>query len=158
MQDMQEMWFNPWLGRSAGGGHGNSLLFLPGECHGQRCLSGYNPQGSKESNKTEGLNTHIQSIILLTLSHSSFPPSSVITCFTFSYNQPSLLSLSLRLAFCTKFNVRIKGKKNLSKNHLKYAVGNCQLLASLANDLNTVLYTCLYVVKPPPIYLQSPKE
>ena len=30
-------------GRSPGGGHGNPLVFLPGESHGQRSLVGYSP-------------------------------------------------------------------------------------------------------------------
>ena len=28
-------------------------VFLPGECHGQRSLAGYSPQGRKESDTTE---------------------------------------------------------------------------------------------------------
>ena len=31
----------PESGRSPGGGHGNSLQFLPGESYGQRSLMGY---------------------------------------------------------------------------------------------------------------------
>ena len=42
----------PGLGRSPGGGHGNTPVFLPGESHGQR-LAGYSPQGCKESDTTE---------------------------------------------------------------------------------------------------------
>ena len=42
--------FNPWSGRSPGGGHGNSKpVSLPGESHGQRSLAGYSPCGCKES-------------------------------------------------------------------------------------------------------------
>ena len=33
----------PRSGRSPGGGHGNPLVFLPGESHGQRSLEGYSP-------------------------------------------------------------------------------------------------------------------
>ena len=33
----------PGSGRSPGGGHGNPLIFLPGESHGQRRLAGYGP-------------------------------------------------------------------------------------------------------------------
>ena len=48
----------PGLGRSPGGGHGNPLqnscLENP---HGQRSLAGYSPQGHKESDTTERLNT-----------------------------------------------------------------------------------------------------
>ena len=32
---------NPGSGRSPRGGHGNPLVFLPGESHGQRSLKGY---------------------------------------------------------------------------------------------------------------------
>ena len=39
-----------------------TLVFLPGEFHGQRSLVGYRPYGSKESNTTEQL---ILSLILL---------------------------------------------------------------------------------------------
>ena len=43
----------PGLGRSPGDGHGNPLLFLPGESHGERSLAGYSPWGHKESDRTE---------------------------------------------------------------------------------------------------------
>ena len=43
----------PGSGRSPGGGHGNPLIFLPGESHGQRRLAGYGPWGHKESDMTE---------------------------------------------------------------------------------------------------------
>ena len=33
----------PVLGRSPGGGHGNTLQLLPREFHGQRILVGYSP-------------------------------------------------------------------------------------------------------------------
>ena len=32
-------------------------VFLPGESHRQRSLTGYSPRGRKESDMTEGLNT-----------------------------------------------------------------------------------------------------
>ena len=32
-----------------------TLLFLPGECHGQMSLAGYSPQGCKKSDMTEQL-------------------------------------------------------------------------------------------------------
>jgi len=34
-----------------------TLLFLPGECHGQRNRAGYSPWGSKESDMPEQLST-----------------------------------------------------------------------------------------------------
>ena len=43
-------------GRSRGGGHGQPTpVFLPGESHGQRCLVGYIPWGSKELDMTEAI-------------------------------------------------------------------------------------------------------
>ena len=42
-----------------------SPVFLPGEFHGQRSLTGYNPWGYKELDTTECLNTrHIGLLIL----------------------------------------------------------------------------------------------
>ena len=49
--DIRDMGSIPGLGRSPGGGHGNSLQF--GESHEQRWLVGYGPQGHKESDTTE---------------------------------------------------------------------------------------------------------
>ena len=40
-------------GRSPGGGHGNTPVFLPRKSHGQRSLVGYNPWSHKESDMTE---------------------------------------------------------------------------------------------------------
>ena len=46
----------PGLGRSPGGGHGNSLQYSRLENpHGQRSLAGYSPWGHKESDTTEWL-------------------------------------------------------------------------------------------------------
>ena len=46
------------LGRSPGGGHGNSLQYRRLENpHGQRSLAGYSPWGGKESDTTERLST-----------------------------------------------------------------------------------------------------
>ena len=48
----------PGLGRSSGGGHGNSLQYSCLEIpHGQRSLAGCSPWGYKESDKTERLST-----------------------------------------------------------------------------------------------------
>ena len=41
------------LGRSSGEENGPTLVFLPGEFHGQRSLASYSPWGCKESNTTE---------------------------------------------------------------------------------------------------------
>ena len=43
----------PGWGRPPGGGHGNPLVFLSGESHGQRSLVGYRPWGHTESDTTE---------------------------------------------------------------------------------------------------------
>ena len=37
---------------------------LPGECHGQRSLAGYGPQGHKESDTTEQLRTAHSALFL----------------------------------------------------------------------------------------------
>ena len=44
----------PGSGRSAGGGHGNPLMFLPGEPRGRRSLVGCTSEGLTESDTTEG--------------------------------------------------------------------------------------------------------
>ena len=41
--DVREKSSIPVSGRSPGGEHGNTLVFLPGESHGQRSLAGYSP-------------------------------------------------------------------------------------------------------------------
>ena len=47
--DARDQALTPGSGRSPGGRHGNPLVFLPGEFHGQRSLAGYGPWGPKES-------------------------------------------------------------------------------------------------------------
>ena len=48
----------PGLGRSPGGGHGNSFQYsCLQNLHGQRSLVGYSPQGRKELDRTERLRT-----------------------------------------------------------------------------------------------------
>ena len=51
--DIRDAAWIPGSGRSPGGGHGNPLMFLPGESHEQRSLAGYSPKGSNESDTTE---------------------------------------------------------------------------------------------------------
>ena len=52
--DMKDMGLIPGSGWSPGGGHWQPTpVFLPAECHGQRSLAGYGPQGCKESDTTE---------------------------------------------------------------------------------------------------------
>ena len=49
---------SPGLGRSPGGGHGNSLQYSCLENpHGQRSLKGYSPLGHKEADMPEQLST-----------------------------------------------------------------------------------------------------
>ena len=49
----------PGLGRSPGKANGQSIaVCLPGKSHGQRSLTGYSPQGRKESDMTEQLSMH----------------------------------------------------------------------------------------------------
>ena len=50
--DVRDASLIPGLGGSPGGGHGNPV-FLPGESHGQRSLTGYSPLGHRESDTTE---------------------------------------------------------------------------------------------------------
>ena len=48
----------PRSGKSPGRGHGNPLcVFLPGESHGQRSLSGCSPWSRKDLDMTEQLST-----------------------------------------------------------------------------------------------------
>ena len=60
MQEMQEMWFDPWVQKIPRGGIGAStLVFLPGKLHGQRGLVCYSPKGHKELDMSEwSLHTH----------------------------------------------------------------------------------------------------
>ena len=46
--------FDPWVGKFLWRREGQStLVFLPGEFHGQRSLAGYSPWGHKELDTTE---------------------------------------------------------------------------------------------------------
>ena len=51
-EDMRVMDSIPGFKRSPRKGQ-PTLVFLPGESHGQRNLAGYSPQGRKESDTTE---------------------------------------------------------------------------------------------------------
>ena len=51
--------FDPWAGKIPWRRKSQLIpVFLPGEFHEQRGLVGYSPWGHKESDMTEGLNTH----------------------------------------------------------------------------------------------------
>ena len=41
-------------------------VFLPGKSHGQRSLASYSPQGSQESDMTQGLNNNKSLLVVLT--------------------------------------------------------------------------------------------
>ena len=57
-EDMINSGSVPGLGRSPGGGHGNTLQYFCLENpHRKRSLVGYSPWGHKESDMTEGLST-----------------------------------------------------------------------------------------------------
>jgi len=48
--------YDPWIGKIPWRrARQATLLFLPGESHGQRSLVGYSPQGHKESDMTEAI-------------------------------------------------------------------------------------------------------
>ena len=52
--------FDPWVGKIPWRGKWQpSLVFLPGEVHGQRSLVGYSPRGRKESDTTEQAHTDL---------------------------------------------------------------------------------------------------
>ena len=52
--DTRDMGLIPGSGRSPGGGNGNlTLVFLPGESHGQRSLAGYSPWDCRELDTTK---------------------------------------------------------------------------------------------------------
>ena len=59
MQDTQEMWVDPWVWKIPWRRAWQpSSVFLPGESHGQRSLTGYSPQGHQESDTTEATYAH----------------------------------------------------------------------------------------------------
>ena len=52
-EDVRHSSLIPGSGRSPGGRHGNTPVFLWEEFHGQRNLAGYSPQGCKQLYRTE---------------------------------------------------------------------------------------------------------
>ena len=57
--DFRDMGLTPGSGRSSGVWHGNPLQYSCLENpHGQRSLAGYSPQGLKESDTNEALDTY----------------------------------------------------------------------------------------------------
>ena len=74
--------FNPWVGKIPWRREWQpTLVFWPGEFHGQRSLAGYSPRGRKESDMTERLShTHTKwinfvfmiFIFLMLFSHFNF--------------------------------------------------------------------------------------
>ena len=57
----------PWRGKWK-----STPVFLPGNCHGQRGLAGYSPQGNKSETQLHNNNTHNPSLLSL---HLNLPPS-----------------------------------------------------------------------------------
>ena len=54
VQELQETWFDPWVGKISRRREWQfTPVFLPGEPHGQRTLTGCGPRGRKESHTTE---------------------------------------------------------------------------------------------------------
>ena len=49
--------FDPWVGKIPKRRGCTNPVFLPGESHGQRSLENYSPQGHKETDTTERVNT-----------------------------------------------------------------------------------------------------
>ena len=52
-EDVRHVVLIPEYGRFPGGGMQPTLVFLPGESHGQRSLVDYSPQGHKEPDTIE---------------------------------------------------------------------------------------------------------
>ena len=54
IQELQETWFDPCVGKISRRREWQfTPVFLPGESHGQKTLTGSGPQGHKESDTTE---------------------------------------------------------------------------------------------------------
>ena len=65
MQEMQEMWFAPWVRKIPWRRKWQPTpVSLPGESHGQRSLVDYSPWGCKESKMTDQLSTHTRALLL----------------------------------------------------------------------------------------------
>ena len=89
--------FDPWVGKiSWRWARQPTLVFLPGESHGQRSLAGYSLWGHKELDTTEWLSTAHNEYYPGNFHFSSWPPHEV----------SALLLLSYR-AFCEKENSKI---------------------------------------------------
>ena len=66
--------FNPWVGKmSWRRAWQPTLVFLPGESHGQRSLVGYSPWGRKESHTTERLTFCFSMLLCVCFSYCDFP-------------------------------------------------------------------------------------
>ena len=70
---MQETWFALWVGKILWRKEWlPTLVFLPGEFHGQRSLASYTPWGHKELDTTEGLTLFLFSIHSVDFSGDNF--------------------------------------------------------------------------------------
>ena len=77
----------PGLGGSPGGRNGQpTLVFLPGESHGQRSLAGYSSWGCKKLDTTEHI-AHSLSVFLCTSSNflNWTPDSLILDCLFFYF-------------------------------------------------------------------------
>ena len=82
----------PRLGRSPEEKNGPTLIFLPGEFHGQRSLADYSPWGHRESDMTKRLththtHTHTQSTMCeALLGGYSVEQNKLVFCFHGAYS------------------------------------------------------------------------
>ena len=87
-------------GRSAGEGNEwqTTLVFLPGDSHGERRLVGYSPWGTKESDTTEKL-AHTQQIFLypLVIKNESLVTSAFVCSSLVSWSSLHFNYLVLRI-------------------------------------------------------------
>ena len=69
---MGDLGLIPGLGRSPGGGHGNSLQYSwPENAHGQRSLAGYGPWSLRQLDMTEQLSTQQTQDTISVLNYSN---------------------------------------------------------------------------------------
>ena len=93
--------FSPWVGKTAWRRKWQpSLVFLPGEFHGQRSLVGNSPWDQKESDKTEQLNMHTH----ITHTHTH---THIISYYSVSVQLSSVVQSCLTL--CNPMNCSMPG-------------------------------------------------
>ena len=103
----------PGWGRFPGGGHGNHSSILPRESHGQRSLTGYSPQGHKESDMMKQLSMHTTPLsscmygmvfLLFSAQFFTLPPfaSFLLQCLFFATLPQLPFLFCIALFFCSK--------------------------------------------------------